>query len=992
MNKESTQKEVLQAIKDINISAEIGDITVESSDTITHSKLDTLNTTVSNKHLNSTTDSVNIGNFPSTQPISGSVSVSNLPATQAVSGSVSVSNLPATQAVSGSVSITNSSIPVTGTFFQETQPISGSVSVSNFPTDTAKEAKQDTQIEELQKIVNKTGDITANIPYSQGPSVWADSQPIPIENPNGWIYVNAEAGNAMNLFYFNGNNGETKTLNQVVGQYAVVSNLSTEVNNKLIFAVYTKGSPFFTTRITHSSPSSMVAGGKYLLYWGSVDADIYPNLPRLNFSVITTTGPAVGTEEILSVSLNSDTSATAGSIFILIQSLGVVFSDGSVNQSRVYNLITENTESETLNNIQQTLLSINGKINTIDGGINSYIINYPASQTINGEVSVSSLPAIEITNTGFDINNQISNYALEADGNLEEIRNKTDNFNFNDNSGVLELNVFDIQSNVKLDSIETYTSKLDDLTYTDNNLNVNVAAGSLSVDSVKIKASNGDDLTATTLITGKSGLDTASNMFGFDGSTRTAITCDSGGKMNVRSHNTDYLGNGITSTTTSISGGATNSLDTSSSLYVSNGNARTALTATGSSLNANITNTVPVSGTVAFSNTSIQVSNLPATQPISGSVSVSNLPATQPISGSVSVSNLPATQAVSGTVGVSNSFTLDTTTQSSNTKLDTIHADLDGLTFDGSSNLNVNVNAGSISVSSVNIKDSAGNNLNSTSNALNSYITNSSIDVHNKVKHNTNWVDLVGASNGHLLVNSSTQDGDGTDITSTFVANPGGDKQGLDVFVANITQSRVFTDLGNATGTDITATRVALDTASSLYTADGTTRNALTSTAISSIRALDVNVANSGAIPVAFSNTSIGISGTVATDDSTGNGYLNTINQGVGYSYIEATALSNVSIAGAGTATYYNWTRGQYKDRAVFYYQDGATANTDSVSLFTKETPSGNAVLLGTFYPYIIGATRNYSGNINLLPFNTISVRNNSASTITGVSLKIFSA
>lgn len=61
--------------------------------------------------LSSTTDSVNVGNFPttqavsgtfwpSTQPVSGSVSVSNLPATQPVSGSVSVSNFPATQPVS----------------------------------------------------------------------------------------------------------------------------------------------------------------------------------------------------------------------------------------------------------------------------------------------------------------------------------------------------------------------------------------------------------------------------------------------------------------------------------------------------------------------------------------------------------------------------------------------------------------------------------------------------------------------------------------------------------------------------------------------------------------------------------------------------------------------------------------------------------------------------------------------------------------------------
>lgn len=43
-----------------------------------------------------------------------------------------------------------------------------------------------------------------------------------------------------------------------------------------------------------------------------------------------------------------------------------------------------------------------------------------------------------------------------------------------------------------------------------------------------------------------------------------------------------------------------------------------------------------------------QVTNFPATQPVSGSVNVGNFPATQPVSGSVSVSNFPATQPVSG--------------------------------------------------------------------------------------------------------------------------------------------------------------------------------------------------------------------------------------------------------------------------------------------------------------------------------------------------------
>jgi hypothetical protein len=364
--------------------------------------------------------------------------------------------------------------------------------------------------------------------------------------------------------------------------------------------------------------------------------------------------------------------------------------------------------------------------------------------------------------------------------------------------------------------------------------------------------------------------------------------------MLVSSSTNDYLGNGISSTTTSIQGGATNSLDTASSLYVSNGNIRTALTSTGSSLNTNITNTVGVSGTVAFSNTSIDIGNLPEIQDISG------------------------------TVAVSNSF----------------------------------------------------------------------LDVHNKVFHSGNWVDLVGASNGHLLVNSSTQDGAGTDITSTLVSNPGGDKQGLDVFVANTTQSRVFTDLGNATGTDITASRIALDTASSLYTADGTNRNNLTSTAISSVRALDVNVANTVAVPVsgtiAFSNTTIGISGTVATNDSSGNALLNTINQGVGYAYIEAGAVNNATIAGNGTATFFNWTRGQYR-RTVFNYVDGNTANTDSISILTKDS-LGNGIMIATFFPYIVASIRQFSGILELSPFNTISVRNNSSSSISASTLKIFSA
>jgi hypothetical protein len=82
---------------------------------------------------------VNVGNFPATQPVSGSVAVSNFPATQPVSGSVAVSNFPATQPVSGSVAVSNfpATQPVNVGNFPATQPVSGSVAVSNFPATQA---------------------------------------------------------------------------------------------------------------------------------------------------------------------------------------------------------------------------------------------------------------------------------------------------------------------------------------------------------------------------------------------------------------------------------------------------------------------------------------------------------------------------------------------------------------------------------------------------------------------------------------------------------------------------------------------------------------------------------------------------------------------------------------------------------------------------------------------------------------------------------------
>jgi hypothetical protein len=78
-----------------------------------------------------------------------------------------------------------------------------------------------------------------------------------------------------------------------------------------------------------------------------------------------------------------------------------------------------------------------------------------------------------------------------------------------------------------------------------------------------------------------------------------------------------------------------------------------------------VTQPVPVTGTVAAvvgplvisnfpSSQSVTVSNLPATQPVSGIVSVGNFPGTQAVAGSVSIANFPLTQPVSGNINVGN--------------------------------------------------------------------------------------------------------------------------------------------------------------------------------------------------------------------------------------------------------------------------------------------------------------------------------------------------
>jgi hypothetical protein len=65
---------------------------------------------------------------------------------------------------------------------------------------------------------------------------------------------------------------------------------------------------------------------------------------------------------------------------------------------------------------------------------------------------------------------------------------------------------------------------------------------------------------------------------------------------------------------------------------------------------------------------------------------------------------------------------------------------------------------------------------------INVNVTNSTLDIHAYGVHNGNWVGLITDNNGHLIVHSELQDGEGTDLTSTDL---GEGVQALDVAVKN---------------------------------------------------------------------------------------------------------------------------------------------------------------------------------------------------------------
>jgi outer membrane murein-binding lipoprotein Lpp len=352
---ETTQLQVLQTIQNLNSSVGgilIGDTVVDSKDVITHgkldtlssqstttnTKLDTLNTTVADKHLDSTTDSVTVN------VISGF-------ATEAKQDEVSAKVDEVTQAiVDKHLDSTTDSITVNviSGFALDTSVVSTNAKLDTLIAKHLEKTTDSVDITNQNINVNQTVEGSSYDLLAQGSTLWGDSLPTP--NPfiadllgrEGWWYTNqANVLNKSNVYWYanpptgapGGFQENNMTFSQLSSFYCVltcdfVDNSSLTIP---IFSVYSQptGTNDIIPTFAHSRWAYQLSGvdlAKFrkgetvLLYSGSTRPDVFNELPSYQLQLASATGEALPSEIIGYMSVN--TQGTTSIIAYLLQYVG----------------------------------------------------------------------------------------------------------------------------------------------------------------------------------------------------------------------------------------------------------------------------------------------------------------------------------------------------------------------------------------------------------------------------------------------------------------------------------------------------------------------------------------------------------------------------------------------------------------------------------------------------------------------------------------------
>jgi hypothetical protein len=538
--------------------------------------------------------------------------------------------------------------------------------------------------------------------------------PAGIAKDEGWYYKNLENGQVSQLYFYSYLNPAMSVagrqfayqLNDITMSYCVVKLIAVNSAEGLpTLGIYTRptGSGdavpgFFKSRKVYNIPTSakLTQGMEVMLYWGlEPSLKLHPNVARIQLQLASTIGPALGTEQLAFLSLNTDSASLAGNAEYVVSAAGFQYgaelimdtqftgeSSASVagGDASAANQVSSNTaicsrldEQNTLsNNIVQILSDTVAVINygIVTDSPPTYI---PIKASNTGNLYVYDAAA----NTTLDlVKDELLTLNSQIDGVID------------DGAGALKV-VGDVYDDNSFQELQTLNGKI---TKCDTDA-VIISSGSVSVSGdVGLVAG-----TQIALINSEVGLVAG-----------TSVSLTTGSQVQLISSEV-----GLTAgTTVGLSAGTSidvNNFPSKQSVFIEN-------TADGFDINVNVTNASLAITASSTLDTNITNTSIPITSASTLDTNITN-------------TSIPITSA----------STLDT-----------------------------NITNTSIPITSAS--------------TLDTNITNSSLDTHLYGEHNGDFIAVEVASSGHLLTNSSTQDGDGNDITSeTF----GGASRGLHVVIGN---------------------------------------------------------------------------------------------------------------------------------------------------------------------------------------------------------------
>jgi hypothetical protein len=165
--------------------------------------------------------------------------------------------------------------------------------------------------------------------------------PAGIAKDEGWYYKNLVNGQVSQLYFYSYLNPAmsvagrqfTYTLADITMSYCVVRLLAVNSAEGLAtLGIYTRptGSGdavpgFFKSRKVYNIPSTakLTQGMEVMLYWGvEPNLKLHPGVSRIQLQLATTVGTAAGTEQLAFLSLNTDSAALAGNAEYIVSAAG----------------------------------------------------------------------------------------------------------------------------------------------------------------------------------------------------------------------------------------------------------------------------------------------------------------------------------------------------------------------------------------------------------------------------------------------------------------------------------------------------------------------------------------------------------------------------------------------------------------------------------------------------------------------------------------------